>query len=85
MKPLNTARLRAFLQLAGNRLKGEWLLVGGAVLPLLGVNHRTTLDINLVNLHDADGRQTLAMMRVADELGLPVETINQAAILTGSA
>jgi hypothetical protein len=78
MKALDRKTLRLFLEKAGDSLEGEWVLIGGTVLPLLGVEHRSTTDIDLIGLHPAEQAQSLALMELADRLGLPVETINQA-------
>lgn len=78
MRPIDSKLLQKFVQLAGERLKGDWILIGGTVLPALGVNHRVTTDIDLVGLNNPAQDQTLALMSLAEELGLPVESINQA-------
>lgn len=76
---LNNKILRKFLKLAGDRLRGEWLLVGGTLLPAVGLDVRATVDIDLVSLKNADNAENLKLMEVAESLGLPVETVNQAA------
>ena len=78
MKLLTPDILKRFLELATERLTGEWVLIGGTVLPILGIHHRTTVDIDLVGKTDRERKQQLKLMEVAEELGLPVETINQA-------
>jgi hypothetical protein len=78
VKALDQKILRQFLEKAGDSLSGEWVLIGGTVLPLLGVEHRSTTDIDLIGLHPSKQAQTLALMELAAELGLPIETINQA-------
>jgi hypothetical protein len=70
--------LRRFLKSAGDRLRGDWVLMGGAVLPLLGIEHRVTWDIDVAGPHDAAADQLLVLMEIAEQLGLPVEAINQA-------
>lgn len=79
MKALDRKTLARFLRLAGDRLEGDWVLVGGALLPLLGVRHRVTIDIDIAGPQDASGEQSLILMEIAEQLGLPVEAINQAA------
>ena len=64
---------------AGDHLVGEWVVVGGTVLPLLGIDHRTTTDIDVAMLSPSAPNHTLALMGIAEELGLPIESINQAA------
>jgi len=78
VKPLDSDTLRRFVELAGDRLQGDWLVIGGAVLPLLGVDHRTTVDIDLAGPDDAGNAQTITLMGIASELGLAPESINQA-------
>ena len=78
MKSLDQKILRKFLNLAGVRLKGDWVLIGGTVLPLLGVDHRITVDIDLVSLGKSSQGEMLEIMKLAADLGLPVETINSA-------
>jgi len=75
---LDTRLLRRFLKRAGERLRGEWVLIGGTLLPALGIEHRVTTDIELVGLGAGERRQGLALMAVAEELGLPVESVNPA-------
>src|SRR4051812_21477644 len=79
MKPVTRKVLKKLIQLAGDRLEGKWVLLGGTLLPALGVEYRVTTDIDLVGLGASEQAQTLALMGLSEELGLPVETINQAA------
>lgn len=78
MNALDAKTLRKFLKLAGDRLQGKWVIIGGTVLPLLGVEHRSTVDIDLAGPPKATQKDTLALMEIAQELGLPVESLNQA-------
>jgi hypothetical protein len=71
--------LSRFVKLAADRLEGRWVLLGGTLLPLLGIEYRVTTDIDVAGLDRADQAQTLELMEIAAELGLPVESINQAA------
>jgi len=76
IKPLDSALIKKLLLQAAKRLEGKWALIGGTVLPALGVNYRSTIDVDLISL---DGKQqTLKLMELAEDLGLPVETINSA-------
>jgi len=79
VKPLTRQTLQRFLALATDRLEGQWVLVGGALIPLLGGTDRITYDIDLVGPRDATQSHALLLMEIADELGLPIESINQAA------
>lgn len=79
MRAIDSDLLRKFLRLAGKRLAGDWYLIGGTVLPcLFGGEHRITLDIDLFGAKPSQMAQTLRLMELAGELGLPVEAINQA-------
>lgn len=79
MKNLDAKLLKQFLKLAGANLEGEWLLVGGTLLPAVGMDIRSTVDIDLVGLGSVEAGQTLELMEIVEKLGLSVETINQAA------
>ena len=70
--------LTRFVRLAGDRLTGDWVVMGGIVLPLLGVEHRVTVDIDLAGPADATNAETFALMEIAERLGLAPESINQA-------
>jgi hypothetical protein len=78
MKPIDKKLLAKFVQMAGDRLKGDWVIIGGTVLPLVGVHHRVTVDIDIVGPPDAGQEQTLVLMEICESLGLPVEAVNQA-------
>jgi hypothetical protein len=64
--------------MAGRALDGDWVIIGGSVLPLVGAEGRVTVDIDIAGPADAGQDQTLALMDIAERLGLPVEAINQA-------
>ncbi|MBF0443814.1 MAG: hypothetical protein HQK54_18040, partial [Oligoflexales bacterium] len=70
--------IHSFLKLAGERLEGDWVILGGSVLPLLGINYRVTIDIDIGScLPDVSQKQILILMEIAEKLGLPVESVNQ--------
>jgi len=75
---IDVTLLKKFLKLAGDQLTGDWVLMGGTVLPLLGIHYRTTVDIDLVGTTEKQLTQNLKLMEIAETLKLPVETINQA-------
>lgn len=79
MTPITAATLRKFLDQAGERLEGDWVIVGGSVIAFLGISERVTLDIDIAGLGEASQKHTVTLMEIARELGLPVEAINQAA------
>jgi hypothetical protein len=64
---------------AGDFLEGDWLLLGGALLPAVGVDVRSTVDVDLVCLKRGGAEQTLRLMKLAESLGSPIESVNQAA------
>jgi hypothetical protein len=80
MKNLDATLLQKFLDLASAELKGQWLLIGGTLLPAVGIEIRGTVDIDLVGLGKKEKNQTLELMTLAEKLGLSVEAINQAAL-----
>ena len=73
--------LHKFLRKATSRLSGEWILIGGTVLPILGVFHRSTVDIDLIGKSNKEQKQILELLKLSESLGLPVEMINQAGAL----
>lgn len=60
-------------------LRGEWLLVGGALLHVLEISDRVTLDIDLVPLGEITNNDQLKIMKIAEDNNFPPETINFAA------
>ncbi len=79
MKQLNAHLLKKFLKTASLKLTGEWLLVGGTLLPAVGIDIRATLDIDIIGLGKKEKQQSLELMEIAESLGLSIESINQAA------
>ncbi|MGZ3795699.1 MAG: DUF6036 family nucleotidyltransferase, partial [Pseudobdellovibrionaceae bacterium] len=59
-------------------LTGEWIIIGGTVLPLVGIDYRVTVDVDIISFGGADNQSQLGLMNIAAGLNLPVETINQA-------
>ncbi len=78
MTALSTQVLDRFVSLAADRLEGAWVIIGGAALPLMGAGHRPTVDIDVAGPADATLAQTMVLLEIAEELSLPVESINQA-------
>ena len=60
-------------------LKGNWLLIGGALLHVLGISNNETLDIDLVPIDQITNSDQLKIMDIALKNGFPPETINFAA------
>ena len=69
--------LEKFIHKAQRELNGEWVLLGGSLLSLLKIQTRVTYDIDIVELDKRS--QDIALMQIADDLGMPIEAINQAA------
>ncbi len=71
--------LDRFLHLLGDKVSGNWVILGGSVLPLLEASTRYTQDIDLAGPPKATTADSLALMEIAESLGLPIEAVNQAA------
>lgn len=57
-------------------LQGDWILVGGGLLHVLGISERETIDIDLVPVNEITNRDQLNIMNVAVNNGYPPEVIN---------
>lgn len=79
MTTLDSKLLQKLLESAAETLDGEWVLLGGTLLPALGLDTRPTVDVDLVSLEKNSNEKSFQLMQLAESLGLPVETINQAA------
>jgi hypothetical protein len=75
---LNHKILKRVVDKVSDQIAGDWLIIGGTVLPLVGIDYRVTVDVDLVSFLGADNQSLLDLMNIASELKLPVETINQA-------
>ena len=75
---ITSSILKKFVSLALKRLKGDWVIIGGTVLPLIKIDDRVTVDIDIAKVDKSGSDQTLELMEIAEDLNLPVETINQA-------
>src|SRR4051812_5360772 len=71
-------RVRAFLALAGDRLDGEWLVIGGAAAAAWFAPPGTTEDIDMIGLGGTQAER-FALMDLAVEAALPIEAVNSAA------
>jgi len=71
--------IQTFIEKAKDVLEGDWLILGGSLIPLIDKNYRSTMDIDVVRLGGASNEDTLKLMSLAEEIGLPVEAINMAA------
>jgi hypothetical protein len=75
---LDAARLELIVQAVADRLPGDWLLVGGALVALWLDGRRVTEDVDLVGLEET-GASRLTLLGLAADLGLPVEALNSTA------
>ncbi len=78
MKLLNEKILKKIVARISDDIEGDWIIIGGTVLTLLGVNHRVTVDVDIISFSGTSNQNQLDLMNIADALKLPVETINQA-------
>ncbi len=67
------------MDLVAEKLSGRWILIGGTLLPALGREVRATQDIDFIGLGPRERAAQLELMAIAEELELPIESINQAA------
>ena len=75
---LDRSRLEEVVSAISERLDGDWLLIGGALVSLWLRPGRATEDVDVVGLGGTSA-QRLALMKLAVDLGLPVEAVNSAA------
>lgn len=75
---LDRQRISELLDQLGERLTGQWLLVGGALVSVWVEPRRVTQDIDLIGIA-GEQSERLALMDVVDSLGLPIEAVNSAA------
>jgi hypothetical protein len=72
------ARIDALVERAGEKLDGEWVLMGAAAAVAWFSPARTTADIDLIGLAGTQAER-LAVMDFAVEVGLPIEAVNSVA------
>lgn len=66
------------MELAGERLDGEWLLIGGSAAAAWFSPGRTTEDIDLIGLGGTQAER-FALLELAVHVGIPIEAVNSAA------
>jgi hypothetical protein len=71
-------QLEKVLAAVCDRLEGDFLLIGGALVALWLEPRRTTEDVDLIGVEDGAGARS-ALLSLAHDLGLPVEALNSAA------
>lgn len=72
------AELERVVTAIADRLEGEWLLIGGALVALWLEDERVTEDVDVVGIGGLPGER-LALLELASDLGLPIESVNSAA------
>lgn len=72
------SRIDGLLRLAGERLDGEWLLIGGAAAAAWFSPARTTEDLDLIGLLGTQAER-FALMELAASAAIPIEAVNSAA------
>jgi hypothetical protein len=75
---LDRQKIERLLATMVERLEGDWLLVGGALVALWLEARRVTEDIDLVSFAGSR-EQRLELMELAAEAGLSIEAVNSAA------
>lgn len=78
MTELDCAAIERIVHAIGDRLEGDWLVVGGAALALWVAPRRVTEDVDVVPMTQTGGER-LALMELALQLGVPIESVNSAA------
>jgi hypothetical protein len=78
LEELGRQRLEEVLAAMVERLHGEWLLVGGALVALWLEPRRVTEDIDLVGLAGT-AQERVELMQFAADIGLSIEAVNSAA------
>lgn len=68
--------ITSIIKSASKQIDGEWVLLGGSILPFLGINDRITMDVDLVPLGPPTTEHTIKLMDIAKSHGLPIEAIN---------
>ncbi|HPA73748.1 MAG TPA: hypothetical protein PKY31_15870 [Spirochaetota bacterium] len=73
---MNRDSIPALFEAIARDISGDWVLVGGALLCVLGLTDRVTIDIDLVPLGKVTNRDQLAVMEIAEKNGFPPEAVN---------
>ena len=76
--PLGRSEIDAFVRAVGERLDGEWLIVGGGAAALWFLPDRVTEDIDLFGL-GATNRERADLLDLAAAESLPLEVVNTTA------
>ncbi len=74
---LDKARIEEVVAAIADRLPGDWVVLGGALVSVWLDARRTTEDVDVVGL-GGTLQERYALFRLANELGLPPEALNSA-------
>ncbi len=77
-RELDRQRIESLLSAAVDKLEGEWLLVGGALVAVWLEPRRVTEDVDLIGL-GGSASERMSLMELAEAEGLPIEAVNSAA------
>ena len=80
MTEISEKTYKTILSLSEKTLTGDWVILGGALLHLLGKNIRTTTDIDLVPISEAGNSSLTQTFELAERAGLEIGVINSAAL-----
>ncbi len=68
-----------FINLVADEISGDWLVIGGSLLAVLGENQRVTADIDICPIENMTNSSQLELMNLALKCDLSIEAINPAA------
>lgn len=75
---LDRQAIERIVRAIGDRLEGDWLPSGGALVSLWLDSRRMTEDLDVIGM-SGTLQERFALMQVASDLGLPIEAVNSAA------
>ena len=68
-----------FVNSVADEISGDWLIIGGSLLAILGAHQRVTADIDICPIEKMNNDLQLELMNLAIKCGLSIEAINPAA------
>lgn len=68
-----------FVNSVADEITGDWLIIGGSLLAILGAHQRVTADIDICPIGNMNNDLQLELMNLAIKCGLSIEAINPAA------
>ncbi len=78
LEKYDSQSIRALLERIADELRGDWLLVGGALVAVWFEQRRTTEDLDLIGMTPG-GELRYRLLDFICRLGMPVEAVNSAA------